>query len=360
MTQPKKLNPFHTRILQILSEARSNVVRSVNSEMVRAYWLIGQEIVEEEQRGKSRASYGEELIEHLSKRLNAEFGKGFTSGNLRYMRLFYLTYPQLIGRKIRHAVSDKSSEKQPLGTLNPNLSWTHYRLLTKVSQPQARAFYEVEAAKHYWSSRELERQISSLLFERLAKSRDKKGVMKLALRGHEVEKPQDAIKDPFILEFLDLPESHRLSESKLEEALIANLQHFLLELGKGFAFIARQKRITLEGDHFYIDLVFYHTILKCYVLIDLKVGTLTHNDLGQMQLYVNYFNKECIQKNDQPTLGLILCANKNDTMVRYTLGEDNKNVFASRYKTYLPTEKELIKELQKEHKEIESELSEKR
>jgi predicted nuclease of restriction endonuclease-like (RecB) superfamily len=242
----------------------------------------------------------------------------------------------------------RSESWQP-GQLHPNLSWTHYRTLLRVEKPDARAFYEIEATKNNWSARELERQINSLLFERLAMSRDKSGLMKLATKGHEIQKPADVFKDPVVIEFLGLPESSKLVESDLESALIGNLQAFLLEMGKGFAFVARQQRLTLDGDHFYIDLVFYHTILKCYVIIDLKTGKLTHQDLGQLQLYVNYYDRECRTKGDGPTLGLILCTDKNDTVVKYTLGTDQqKAIFASRYKLHLPTEAELRTEIRRE------------
>ncbi len=233
--------------------------------------------------------------------------------------------------------------------MHPHLSWTHYRTLLRVGRSEARDFYEIESIRNAWSAREMERQINTLLFDRLAKSRDKKGLMRLAVHGQEIMQPVDVLKDPVVMEFLDLPESPRLVESKLEQALIDNLQTFLLELGKGFAFVSRQERITLGGDHFYIDLVFYHTILKCYVLIDLKVGKLTHADLGQIQFYVNYYDRERRTEGDNPTLGLILCPDKNDAVVRYTLGEQLKrNIFTSRYQLYLPTEEELKQELRRE------------
>jgi predicted nuclease of restriction endonuclease-like (RecB) superfamily len=223
--------------------------------------------------------------------------------------------------------------------------------LLRVEKPEARSFYELEAIQNNWSARELERQINSLLFERLALSKDKKGLLRLAKKGQEIQGPLDVFKDPVVIEFLGLPESHRLVESKLEEALITNLQAFLLELGKGFAFIARQERITLDGDHFYIDLVFYHTVLKCYVLIDLLVGKLTHEDIGQLQLYVNYYDQERRTPGDNPTLGLILCTDKNDAVVKYTLGpHQQRKIFASRYKLHLPTEAELRAEIRRELK----------
>jgi predicted nuclease of restriction endonuclease-like (RecB) superfamily len=243
------------------------------------------------------------------------------------------------------------SESWRPGLLHPNLSWTHYRTLLRVDKDGARTFYEIESIQNNWAARELERQICSLLYERLALSRDKKGLLRLARKGQEVQKPTDIFKDPVVMEYLGLPESAKLVESDLETALINNLQAFLLELGKGFAFVARQKRLTLDGDHFYIDLVFYHTILKCYVIIDLKTGKLTHQDLGQLQLYVNYYDRECRSAGDNPTLGLILCAEKNDAVVRYTLGpEQQRKIFASRYKLYLPTAAELKTELQREIK----------
>lgn len=269
--------------------------------------------------------------------------------------IFHATGRELAESAIFHAVRGESASTpvpsaawRP-GQLNPNLSWTHYRTLLKVSRAEARAFYEIEAARNSWSARELERQINSLLFDRLAKSRNKKGLVRLAIQGQEVTQPIDVLKDPMVLEFLDLPESPRLVEFKLEQALIDNLRTFLLELGKGFAFLSRQERITLDGDHFYIDLVFYHTVLKCFVLIDLKVGKLTHADLGQIQFYVNYFDRERRTEGDNPTVGIILCPDKNDAVVKYTLGDQLKrNIFTSRYQLYLPTEEELQNELQRE------------
>lgn len=218
----------------------------------------------------------------------------------------------------------------------------------RINRPKTRSFYEVESVKNNWSGRELERQINSLLYDRLANSKDKEGLLELATHGQVINKPEDAIKDPVILEFLNLPESHRLVESQLEQALIDNLHHFLLELGSGFAFIARQKRLTLDGDNYYADLVFYHTKLKCYIVVDLKVRKLTHADIGQMLLYVNYFDREIRDELDNPTIGLVLCTEKSDTMVKYMLSENNQQIFASKYQLYLPTEEQLANELQKE------------
>lgn len=351
---------LYQRVCLILASAHTEVARSVNTTQVVANWLIGREIVEEEQKGEKRAEYGKQLIADLSKRLQAEFGSGYSAQNLFYLRQFYQSYPALVqpppilhaargespGLKKFHALSGESW--QP-GQLHPSLSWTHYRTLLRVDKPEARAFYEIEAIQNHWAAREMERQINSLLYERLALSRDKKGLMRLAVKGHEVQKPADVFKDPVVMEFLGLPESHKLAESDLEQALINNLQSFLLELGKGFAFVARQQRITLDGDHFYLDLVFYHTVLKCFVLLDLKVGKLTHQDLGQLQLYVNYYDRERRTPGDQPTLGLILCTDKNDAVVKYTLGPDQeKRIFTSRYKLHLPSEAELRAELKRE------------
>ena len=360
--------PLYDRVREILDAARAHIARTVNTTQVVVNWMVGREIVEAEQSGRRRADYGAELLQELAARLKADFGSGYGVDNLELFRRFYLEYPRLLPEmnsdaprrnsdalvvtaQIQYAVLEQTW--QP-GQLNPSLSWTHYRRLLRVSRSEARDFYEIEAVRNAWAARELERQIASLLFDRLAKSKDKKGLMRLATSGQEVMQPIDALKDPVVLEFLDLPASPRLVESKLEQALIGNLQTFLLELGKGFAFVSRQERITLDGDHFYIDLVFYHTILKCYVLIDLKVGKLTHGDLGQIQFYVNYYDRERRTEGDNPTLGLILCPDKNDAVVKYTLGEQQeRNIFTSRYQLYLPTEQELQRELQRELKLLE-------
>lgn len=374
------VSPLYGRIRDILESARSHIARTVNTTQVVANWLIGCEIVEEEQQGKKRAGYGTELLADLAARLKADFGAGYGVDNLELFRRFYLEYPRLLPEQISDAVGRKSDlvpgaaaisdaarrnfESLPMpfrpplpdadapvvpGQLSQCLSWTHYRRLLRVRRSEARDFYEIEAIRNAWSARELERQINSFLFDRLAKSRDKAGLMRLATRGQELARPADAIKDPLVLEFLGLPASPRLVESKLEQALIGNLQTFLLELGKGFAFVSRQERITLDGDHFYIDLVFYHTVLKCFVLIDLKVGKLTHADLGQIQFYVNYYDRERRTEGDNPTIGLILCPDKNDAVVKYTLGEQQeRNIFTSRYQLYLPTVEELEDELRRE------------
>lgn len=358
------------RIRQIWESARSQAARSVNSALVQANWLIGRQIVEAEQGGKSRAAYSSRLLETLSESLEKEYGSGFSVTALKYMRMFYLGYPELL--EIRHAVRDESASAsaeakghalrdfsasaaetdwQP-GRLHTGLSWTHYRTLLKVERQEARDFYEIEAIRGGWSARQLERQINTFLFDRLLKSRDKAGVLALASEGLLPVRPVDAIKDPYVLEFLNLPESHRLVESRVEEALISRLQDFLLELGSGFAFIGRQVRLTLDGDHFYPDLVFYHVKLKCYVVIDLKVDRLTHGDLGQMLMYVNYYDREIAAPDDQPTIGLILCADKNDAMVRYVLADKSEQIFASRYQFQLPSEEVLRAELRRELDEL--------
>ncbi len=359
------------RVVDILEEARSHVARTVNSAMVAACWLIGREIVEEEQKGQKRADYGKAVIEDLSTRLTGRYGKGYSTASLWNMRKFYQTYIDRAailspsGREFRQQKilspmgrelgksrnpdppSEEVTPKQhPIGVesatgFHPDLSWSHYRALMRVENEEARQFYEREAARNRWNKRQLERQISTLLFERLLKSRDKDGVLQLANEGQATEHPIDIIKDPYALEFLGLPESHRLLESDLETALTTHMQEFLLELGAGFAFVARQKRLTLDGDHFYADLVFYHVRLKCYVIIDLKTEKLTHGDIGQMQMYVHYFDREVCTQEDNPTIGLILCTDKNDAVVEYVLDKGKERIFASRYKLELPPKEEL-------------------
>lgn len=317
------------RIRETLLQARRHALSAVNAAMVGAYWEIGREIVEEEQRGQARAGYGQRLLETLSAQLAAEFGKGFDVSNLRNMRGFYSAFP------IRDA-------------LRPELSWTHYRHLSRVENAQARAFYEVEAARSRWSTRDLERQITSLLYERLALSREPEGVRALAERGAEAFEPSDLVRDPFVLEFTGLPERAGWQESDLESALVDKLQEFLLEMGSDFFFVARQKRLTIDGDHFRIDLVLYHRALRCFVLIDLKVGKLSHADIGQMLLYTGYYEREELREDENPPIGLILCTDKNEAVVRYTLSGSAQQVFASRYQLHLPSEDDLRRELERE------------
>lgn len=322
---------LYEKVRGILDAARVRVARSVNSEMVNAYWHIGQAIVEVEQKGKERADYGEGLIKSLAKRLTDEGLKGFQARNLWRMRDFYLKFPKV-------------------NALRSQLTWTHYRLLLKVERAEAREFYETEAIAASWSTRELERQINSFFFERTAASVEKRKMLEKGRVGGDKYKPQDFIKDPFVLEFLNLKDVPELTESKLEAALLDHLQEFLLETGKGFSFVGRQVRITIDGDHFYIDLVFYNRLLRCFVLFDLKLGKLMHEDLGQMMLYTNYYTREMLEDWENPTIGILLCADKNDAVVRYTLPEDENQIFASRYQLYLPTEEEILHEIREQQK----------
>lgn len=339
-------NNLVVRISEIIESARRTITGAVNSEMVGAYWLIGKEIVDEEQKGRERAEYGKKIIEKLSQDLTVKYGAGWSLSHLWHVRQFYVLYKNILPGNM-HTVR-AGSKKEILHTLRAELSWSHYRILMRVEKPEARSFYEIECVKNDWSARELERQKGSLLFERLALSKDKSGLLKLAQKGQELRTYNDMIKDPYVLEFTGLSPQAELYESKLEQALIKNLSKFLLELGRGFTFVARQKRISFDGDHFYIDLVFYNTILKCYVIIDLKIGKLVHQDIGQMQMYVNFYDREMKQPDDNPTVGLVLCEDKKEAVVRYTLSKDNRQIFASRYKLYLPTEKELVRELNRE------------
>ena len=358
------INNTYKAVKDILEQARSTAYRAVNFAMVQAYWNIGKVIVEDEQKGKVKAGYGEYLVKELSERLTKEFGKGFDRRNLWFMRSFYLSFEivnavrsQSVTGEVYDAVRHKSQKQQKdhalrdeLPIVREELSWTHYRLLLKVERTDVRKFYMDECIAANWSTRQLERQINSFYYERLLASRDKKLVKAEIKKLEPGPTPNDIIKDPYVLEFLGLKENREYLETELEQGLMDKLHDFLLELGKGFSFVARQKRITIDGDHFYIDLVFYNYILKCFVLIDLKIGKLTHQDLGQMDFYVRYFEKEVKQSEDNPTIGLILCAEKNEAMAKYTLLENSKNLFASKYKLYLPTEKELREELKREKK----------
>lgn len=320
---------FYTQIRDILTAARNKVYSAANFAMVEAYWHIGKSIVEK-QGGETRAEYGTKLLSELSEQLTADFGKGFNVVSLRNIRQFYLTFP------IRSAVRSE-------------LSWTHYRLLMRVENEQARQFYLDECVKSVWSTRQLERQINSFFYERLLSSQNKVAVAAEIQTLEPGRTPEDVIRDPYVLEFLGLEPNASFFENDLEQALIEHLQKFLLELGRGFSFVARQKRFTFDGRHFYIDLVFYNYLLRCFVLIDLKLGDLTPNDLGQMQLYVNYYTREMMNEGDNPPIGIVLCADKSDTIVKYTLPEQNTQIFASKYKLYLPTEDELRLELQREY-----------
>ena len=326
-------------IRQILQQARQQAYAAVNSAMVEAYWHIGKRIVEEEQSGETRAAYGEGIIKELSKALNAEFGKGFSVANLRNFRQFYLTFPDF--------------EKGY--ALRSELTWTHYRLIMRVENPKAREYYLQETAAQNWSSRQLERNLRTFYYERLLASPDKSEALE---KQSEFEKasPADFIKDPYVFEFLNIPEPFQASEQTIETALIENLQSFLLELGKGFSFVGRQFRVSTETAHFYIDLVFYNYILKCFVLFDLKIGELAHQDIGQMDMYVRMFDDLKRGADDNQTVGVILCAEKNKTIVKYSVLSGSEQLFAAKYQLYLPTEEELAREIERERRLLSEKL----
>lgn len=315
----------YTIIRNSVISAQSRIYTAVNSAMVQAYWEIGEQIYlacgEND-----RAEYGKGLLQFLSDKLTAEFGKGFTVANLRNMRQFYLAYPKRY-------------------TLCSELSWSHYRVLMRISDEERRNWYTEECAKAGWSVRQLERQINTMFYDRLLASKDKEPVSEEIKKTEPKPEYEKIIRDPYVLEFLDLPANPHFYEKDLEQALIEHLQKFLLELGRGFCFEARQKKISFDGRHFYIDLVFYNYILKCFVLIDLKIGDLTHQDLGQMQMYVNYYTRELMNEGDNPPIGIVLCADKSDAIVKYTLPEDNRQVFAAKYMTCIPSEEEFKREL---------------
>ncbi len=317
---------IYEEIKNLLASARENIVSNVNSTMTKTYFLIGKRIVEEEQNGNERAEYGEELIKNLSLRLSKEFGKGFSKTNLKQMKSFYLAYGK------GQTLSDQFK-----------LSWSHYLILMRIENINERNFYEIESIENNWSLRELRRQIDSALYERLVLSIDKEKIKLLSLKGQILEKPEDVVKDPYVLEFLGLEEKSDYSENELETAIINNLEKFIMELGKGFLFQGRQVRFTFDEEHYFVDLIFYNRLLKCFVLIDLKIGKLKHQDLGQMQMYVNYYDRFVKLPDENKTIGIIICKEKNDTLVRMTLPEDNQQIFASRYMTVLPSKEDLKK-----------------
>ena len=319
---PTNIDNLYADIRAILATARKRSYQAINFTMVESYWMIGQTIVEHEQHGETRAPYGKSVLKELAVRLTKDFGKGFDDRELRKMRQFYLTF-------------------QNRDTLRPELTWSHYRRLISVEDEQARHWYMNEAADGVWSTRQLDRQISTLYFERLLASKEKEPVVREAKEKIGQMSPQQFIRDPFVLEFLNLKDYPSLHESVLEQALIDHLQQFLLELGRGFCFVARQKLMRYGDDDFYIDLVFYHSILKCHVLIDLKLGKLTHADVGQMDSYIRMFEALYRNEDDNPTLGIILCSQKSEAIVKYSVLSEGKQIFASRYKLYLPTEEEF-------------------
>lgn len=325
------------RVVELLARARQSVVRTVNQTMVYTYFEIGRIIVEQEQNGMERADYGKQILKELSKRLTQEFGKGFSVENLDRMRYFYKTYASEISSTML-TNSETLSRKSETGFV---LSWSHYLKLMRIPNAEERSFYEIETANSNWSLREMSRQIDSELYLRLALSTDKNGVKELSEKGQLIEKPADAVKDPYVLEFLGLKEKHQYSESDLEHEIVDKLEYFLLELGKGFTFVARQKRLSFDERHFYIDLVFYNRLLRCFVLIDLKIGDLKHQDLGQIQMYVNYYDRYVKLEDENPTIGIVLCKDKSETLVEISLPMDNQQIFASRYQTVLPSKKEL-------------------
>lgn len=364
---------FH-HVAELLQNARRQVLRTVNSTMTYTYFEIGRMIIEEEQNGKDRAAYGKQVLKGLSEQLTNEFGKGFSIDILERIRIFYLVYSKsetllrILNIQNSETVSRISEERKSQSLIMElqneeahelstefkrmdsvtlisffKLTWSHYTFLMRIDDEKERSFYEIETEKYNWSVRELKRQYDSALYTRLALSRDKEGVLKLSKEGQIVEKPKDLIKDPYILEFLGLPELHHYSESQLEQEIINKLEHFLLELGHGFAFVARQQRISFDDKHFYIDLVFYNRVLRSFVIIDLKIGELKHQDLGQMQMYVNYYDREMRLEGENKTIGLVLCQNKSDFVVEYTLPVNNEQIFASKYKTILPSKEDLIK-----------------
>ena len=321
-------NNLYNQISDLLKKAQNQVRQQVNSLMVITYWNVGKIIFEDELKGK-RAEYGKEVLKELSDKLTADFGKGFDYRNLQYMKKFYELF-------------------QNMNSVSSQLSWTHYRHLLKVEDERARIWYMNETAKENWSTRALERQINSFYYERLLASQNKNNVIEEAKEKTEILVPQDILKDPYVLEFLQLKNRTEYTEKELETALIDNLQEFLLELGSGFSFVARQKHFDLDGEHFYIDLVFYNYKLKCFVLIDLKKGKLTHQDVGQMDMYVRIFEDKVKASDDNPTIGLILCSEKNEAVAKYSVLAENKQLFASKYKLLLPTEEQLERELLKE------------
>lgn len=355
--ETSRIETLFERVSSLIEQARQRVATAVNITEVYTKYSIGQYIVEEEQQGKYRAQYGKQVLQGLSERLTQRYGKGWGVENLRLIRNFYLIYSTKtqngvleITEKTQNGVLEKAGQRfansnsvnevdefdsQRLSNPGFTLSWSHYLILMRIENPEARSFYEIECTQQQWSVRQLSRQVGSSLYERLALSRDKDAVLRLAREGQTVEKPEDIIKDPLTLEFLGLKPDAAYSESKLENAIISKMQQFLLELGKGFLFEARQKRFTFDEEHFYVDLVFYNRLLRCYVLIDLKTDKLTHQDLGQMQMYVNYYDRFVKQDFENPTIGIMLCESKKDTLVELTLPKD-ANIYATQYQLYLP------------------------
>lgn len=328
-----EINSIFDSIKNLVINSRNKVYHTVNTEMLNLHWNIGK-IIMEIQQGDERASYGDAVLDKLSQKLTNEFGKGFSKRNLERMRKFYIFFPIAT-------------------TVSSQLSWSHYLELIKIDDEQKRKFYLNECINSKWSVRELQRQRDSLLYERLTISADKEKILELSEKGQILKTSKDLVKDPFVLEFLDIKENTDYLESDLEKNIIEHLKEFLLELGKGFSYVGNQVRLTLEEDHFYPDLVFYNRLLKCFVIIDLKIGKVSHQDIGQMQMYVNYYDREIKQNDEKPTVGILLSTNRNETVVKYTLPKDNKTIFSSEYKLHMPSEQELISAIEEEKKNYE-------
>ncbi|MBO5014702.1 MAG: DUF1016 family protein [Bacteroidaceae bacterium] len=327
MKEIQDINSLYQEVREIIASARHNAVRSVDFCRVQMYWQIGRRILEEEQKGKERADYGSYLLKNLAKKLEPEYGSGFSVRQLEMCRQFYRIYPIA-------------------NTVCSQLNWSQYKLLISIPDEYKREYYQLEAVNNAWTKRELERQINSQLYERLLLSNDKESVLAVARKERIPQAPQEIIKDPMVLEFLGLERKAEYYEKDLEQALITHLQKFLLELGNGFTFVARQKRILIEDDEFFADLVFYNRLLRCFVVIELKTEKLTHQDLGQLQMYVNYYDRVEKTPDENPTIGILLCTSKNDTVVKMSLPEDNTSILASQYQLYLPTQEQLTKEIE--------------
>lgn len=332
---------FINEIKNLLSSAKERVKTAINIAMVYTYYEIGRRIVEQEQKGLNRAEYGKEVLKQLSAALTKEFGKGYSQDNLKLFRRFYVIYSQdQIGETV---FTESKNLPVTLEGRRFYLSWGHYIRLMRISNINERHFYEIETYKNNWSVRELNRQFDSALYERLVLSKDKEAVLSLSVKGQAIEKPMYAIKDPYVLEFLNLKEDNTYSEKDLETRTINKLQYFLLELGKGFTFVQRQMRLSFDDQHFFADLVFYNRLLRCFVVIDLKIGKLKHQDIGQMQMYVNYFDRYVKLPDENKTIGILLCKEKSDAIIEMTLPKDNDQIFASKYETILPSKEELKK-----------------
>jgi len=343
----KSESAFLKSVAELIQCAKRNLEKQVNTTMVITYFEIGRRIIEREQQGAKRAQYGKKVLQNLSDYLTANIGKGWSIQNLRLMRQFYLVYANPKIRQPLVSESEVQIKNSSVPQFNPYISWKQYILLTRITNPEERNFYEIEIANNGWSFSEFQRQYDSSLYERLALSRNKKKIRQLATKGQIINSPQDLFKDPYVLEFTGLPEKAEYSENDLEQKLIDHLQQFLLELGKGFAFMGRQVRFTFEDESFFVDLVFYNRLLKCFILIDLKIGRLKHQDIGQMQMYVNYYDRQIKLPDENPTIGIVLCRDKKDAMVEMMLPEENKRIFAGKYKTVLPSKDELIRLLEK-------------